>query len=92
MRQRAKAEHDISAPECVQDQSRYECYPQSWTKYSPKYCVVAHANRSGQQEIQEQPYSGSEGEYLARLEDEEEEQRFDSELSTVDLDTELDHD
>jgi hypothetical protein len=26
MRQHAKAEHNISAPECVQDQSRYECY------------------------------------------------------------------
>ncbi|OAL42614.1 hypothetical protein IQ07DRAFT_465673, partial [Pyrenochaeta sp. DS3sAY3a] len=92
MRQQAKTEHKISAPECAQDQSRYECHLQSWTKYSPKYWVVAQDDSVGRQEIQEQPHFGSEGEYLTRLEDEEEDQRFDGDLSTVALDVELEHD
>jgi hypothetical protein len=92
MRQHAKAEHNISAPECVQDQSRYECYLQSWTKYSPKYWVVARDNSSSQQEIEGQPHSISEEEHLTRMEDEEEEQRFDNDLKTVALDAELEHD
>lgn len=82
MRRHAKAEHKISAPECVQDRSRYECYLQSWTKYPPKYWVVTQNNCSHQQEIQEQPHSTSEAGYLTRMEDEEEEQRFDGEPST----------
>jgi hypothetical protein len=57
MRRHAKAEHNISAPECVQDQSRYECYLQSWTKYSPKYWVVTQDNSASKQGIQEQPHS-----------------------------------
>jgi hypothetical protein len=92
MRQHAKAEHNISAPKCVQDQSRYECYLQSWTKYSPKYWVVARDNSSSQQEIEGQPHSISEEEHLTRIEDKEEEQRFDNDLKTVALDAELEHD
>lgn len=92
MKRHAKAKHNIGASECVQEQSKYDCYLQSWTKHSPKYWVVTRDNSSGQQEIDGQPHSTSEHEYLTRMEDEEEEQRFDSGLSTVALDAELEHD
>jgi hypothetical protein len=82
-----------SASECVQEQSNtIDCYLQSWTKYSPKYWVVARDNSSSQQEIEGQPHSISEEEYLTRMEDEEEEQRFDGSLKTVTLNAELEHD
>ncbi|KAF9695526.1 hypothetical protein EKO04_006297 [Ascochyta lentis] len=92
MKRHAKAKHNIGASKCVQEQSKYDCYLQSWTKHSPKYWVVTRDNSSGQQEIDGQPHSTSEHEYLTRMEDEEEEQRFDSGLSTVALDAELEHD
>jgi hypothetical protein len=50
MRQHAKAKHNIRAPDCVKDQSRYECYLQSWTKHSPRYLVVTQDNRPSRQE------------------------------------------
>ncbi|EOA82366.1 uncharacterized protein SETTUDRAFT_76814, partial [Exserohilum turcica Et28A] len=94
MRKHAKEKHNISAPKCLRDQSRYKCYLQSWTTYSPKHWVVTQDNSASQQAIPEQPYSMSEEENLLRMEDEEEEeeQRFDSESNMVALDTELEHD
>jgi hypothetical protein len=92
MRQYAKTKHNIRAPDCVKDQSRYECYLQSWTKYSPRYWVVTQDNDPSQQEDQEQLQPATQGEYLTRMEDEEEEQRFDGGPSTVALDMELEHD
>jgi hypothetical protein len=78
MRQHAKVKHNITAPECLRDQSRYKCYLQSWTTYSPKHWVITQSNSSSQQAIKEQPYSTSEEEHLVRMEEEEEEeeQRF----------------
>jgi hypothetical protein len=76
----------------VQEQSKYDCYLQSWTKYSPKYWVVTRDTSSSQQEIKGQPHSTSEEEHLTQIEDEEEEQRFNGGLNTVALDAELEHD
>lgn len=94
MRQHAKVKHNITAPECLRDQSRYKCYLQSWTTYSPKHWVTSQGNSSSQQAIQEQPYSTSEEEHLVRMEEEEEEEeeRFYGEGSVVALDAELEHD
>jgi hypothetical protein len=94
MRQHAKVKHNITAPEYLRDQSRYKCYLQSWTTYSPKHWVITQGNSSSQQAIQEQPYSSSEEEHLVRMEEEEEEeeQRFNSESTVVALDVELEHD
>jgi hypothetical protein len=92
MKRHAKAKHNISASECVQEQSKYDCYLQSWTKYSPKYWVVARDNSSSQREIEGQPHPINKEEYLTRTEDEEEDQRFDGGLKKVTLDAELVHD
>lgn len=92
MRQHAKTKHNIRAPDCVKDQSRYECYLQSWTKHSPRYWVVVQGNNPSQQEDQGQLQPATQAEYLTRMEDEEEEQRFDGGSSTVALDMELEHD
>jgi hypothetical protein len=92
MRQHAKTKHNIRAPDCVKDQSRYECYLQSWTKHSPRYWVVFQDDNPSQQEDQDRPQPAIQREYLTRMEDEEEEQRFDGGSSTVALDMELEHD
>jgi hypothetical protein len=92
MRKHAKTNHNISAPECFQDQPRYKCYLQSWTKYSPKYWVVDQNDSSGQHRSQEEAHRTSESEHLTRVEDEEEERRFDNEPDVVALDAELEHD
>lgn len=92
MRRHAKADHNISAPECFQDRSRYKCHLQSWTKYSPKYWVVNQDDSPGQHCGEEQTHCTSNSEQLTRVEDEEEEQGFDDEPTAVALDAELEHD
>jgi hypothetical protein len=61
-------------------------------KYSPKYWVVNQDDSSNQHKGQEEPHCTSKSEYLTRVEDEEEEQRFDDEPNVVALDAELEHD
>jgi hypothetical protein len=92
MRRHAKTNHNISAPECFQDQSRYRCHLQSWTKYSPKYWVVDQVGSSGQHHSHEEAHHTSGSEHLTRIEDEEDEQRFEDEPTVVALDAELEHD
>ncbi|KAJ6197797.1 hypothetical protein J3E72DRAFT_162894, partial [Bipolaris maydis] len=93
-RQHAKAKHNITALACLRDQSRYKCYLQSWTKYSPKHWIVTQGNSSSQQAIPEQPYSISEEEHLLQMKDEEEEEEqcFHGESDMVALDAALEHD
>jgi hypothetical protein len=92
MRKHAKKKHDVSAPTCVQEQHKYSCHLQSWTKYSPKYWVVAESSSPTQHIAQLQMHPINEEECLTRAEDDEEEQRFDDEPGAVALDVELEHD
>ena len=94
MQQHTKKHHNISAPDCLQDRSRYKCYLQSWTKYSPKYWVVTQDDRSHQHQSDEGLVRTSHGDCSTRVEDEEkeEEERLDDELNGAVLDGELEHD
>jgi hypothetical protein len=92
MRRHAKTNYNISAPECLQDQSQYRCHLQSWTKYSPKYWVVDQVGSSGQYYSHEEAHCTSRSKHLTRIEDEEDKQRFKDEPTVVALDAELEHD
>jgi hypothetical protein len=90
MRQHAKAQHGLTAPECKLEQSKYVCFLQSWTVYSPQYWVVNRKENSERDPPTPDQHPVTEQEQLLCLEAEEEARLLDEQ--TVALDRELEHD
>jgi hypothetical protein len=90
MRQHAKAKHNLTAPECKLEQSKYLCFLQSSTTYSPQYWVVGETLDPERQTLAGDQHPVTEQEQLLRLEAEEETRLLDE--RTVALDRELEHD